>query len=232
MPVTTRLLLIDDDAKLARLLSEYLGGQGFSVAHAADGPRGLAMVASDGFEAILLDLMLPGMDGLTVCRRLRASGCQLPIVMLTARGEEADRIVGLEIGADDYLPKPFSPRELLARLRAILRRSNPERDEEALLRRGALTLDPRTREVSLRGEAVRLTSYEFELLRLLMVEAGRVLSRDRILDRLKGEEFESFDRSIDVHISRLRQKLEQNPKLPRLIKTVRGVGYQLADEGL
>lgn len=230
MSTIPRLLLIDDDTKLARLLSEYLGGQSFALAHAPDGPRGLALLAAGGFDAVLLDVMLPGMDGLAVCRRLRESGNQVPVLMLTARGEETDRIVGLEIGADDYLPKPFSPRELLARLRALLRRAHPAREDETTLRRGDLSLEPRTREVTLRGTPIRLTTYEFELLRLLMLEAGRVLSRERILERLKGEEFESFDRSIDVHISRLRQKLEAQPKQPRLIKTIRGVGYQLATE--
>jgi DNA-binding response OmpR family regulator len=232
MATTARLLLIDDDAKLARLLTEYFAGQGFSVSHAADGSRGLAMLRDGGYDAVLLDLMLPGLDGLSVCRKIREAGLNLPVVMLTARGEEPDRVVGLELGADDYLPKPFSPRELLARLRAVLRRAHPVTEDEAPLRCGALNLDPRTREVTLSGQPVRLTTYEFELLRLLMQEAGHVLSRDRILDRLKGEEFESFDRSIDVHISRLRQKLGDSPRQPRLIKTIRGVGYQLASEGV
>ncbi len=232
MATAARLLLIDDDAKLARLLTEYLGNQGFSVAHASDGSRGLAMLQGGGYDAVLLDLMLPGLDGLSVCRKIRESGQNLPIVMLTARGEEADRVVGLELGADDYLPKPFSPRELLARLRAVLRRAHPAREGDAPLRRGTLALDPRTREVTLGNQPVRLTTYEFELLRLLMLEAGHVLSSDRILDRLKGEEFESFDRSIDVHISRLRQKLGDSPRQPRLIKTIRGVGYLLAAEGV
>jgi DNA-binding response OmpR family regulator len=230
---TVRALLIDDDAKLARLLTEYLGGQGISITHAADGPRGLLACAKGSFDVVLLDLMLPGMDGLSVCQKLRQQGRQVPIVMLTARGEETDRIVGLEMGADDYLPKPFNPRELLARIRAVLRRARPDLQggagaEEAPLRVQGLVLDPRSRQVTLRGAEVRLTTYEFELLRLLMRDAGRVLTRERLLDRLKGEEFESFDRSIDVHVSRLRQKLEQNPKDPRLIRTVRGVGYLLA----
>ncbi|MHB1845231.1 MAG: response regulator transcription factor [Deltaproteobacteria bacterium] len=230
--MTPRVLLIDDDQKLARLLTEYLGGQGFELAHAADGRRGLTLaLAPPGFDAILLDLMLPSIDGLAICQKLRAEGSRVPILMLSARGEETDRVVGLELGADDYLPKPFGPRELLARLRALLRRTQPSQEGGEPLRRGELCLDPRSREVTLRGEPVRVTTYEFELLRLLMLESGRVLSRDRILDRLKGEEFESFDRSIDVHVSRLRQKLEKNPKEPRLIKTVRGVGYQLSPEG-
>jgi DNA-binding response OmpR family regulator len=230
---TVRALLIDDDAKLARLLSEYLGRQGISITHAADGPRGLLACAKGTYDVVLLDLMLPGMDGLSVCQKLRQQGRQVPIVMLTARGEETDRIVGLEMGADDYLPKPFNPRELLARIRAVLRRARPDlqggaASEEAPLRVQGLVLDPRSRQVTLQGAEVRLTTYEFELLRLLMRDAGRVLTRERLLDRLKGEEFESFDRSIDVHVSRLRQKLEQNPKDPRLIRTVRGVGYLLA----
>jgi two-component system OmpR family response regulator len=227
------VLLIDDDAKLARLLTEYLGGQGMSVTHAADGPRGIVACSKGTFDVVLLDLMLPGMDGLAVCQKLRQQERWIPIVMLTARGEETDRIVGLELGADDYLPKPFNPRELLARIRAVLRRTRPdllggETSQEAPVRVGDLLLDPRSRQVSRRGAEVRLTTYEFELLRLLMLDAGRVLSRERLLDRLKGEEFESFDRSIDVHISRLRQKLERNPKDPKLIKTIRGVGYLLA----
>jgi two-component system, OmpR family, response regulator len=233
MTATVRALLIDDDAKLARLLTEYLGGQGISVTHAADGPRGLLACAKGAFDVVLLDLMLPGMDGLAVCQKLRQQGRQIPIVMLTARGEETDRIVGLELGADDYLPKPFNPRELLARIRAIMRRTRPDTQggdspEDAPLQIRDLMLDPRSRQVTLRGTEVRLTTYEFELLRLLMRDAGRVLSRERLLDRLKGEEFESFDRSIDVHVSRLRQKLEQNPKDPKWIKTIRGVGYLLA----
>ncbi len=228
---STRVLLIDDDAKLARLLASYLAGQGILLAHAADGPTGLAMASSGDCDAVLLDLMLPGLDGLTVCRRLRQVDPALPVLILSARGEEDDRVRGLEFGADDYLPKPFGPRELVARLRAVLRRSKPGFEPEAPLRRGTLTLDPGARAVTLDGAPVRLTTYEFELLRVLMQGAGRVLSRDRILDRLKGETFESFDRSIDVHISRLRQKLGDNPRQPRLIKTVRGVGYLLAAEG-
>lgn len=223
-----RLLLIDDDQKLGTLLSEYLGGQGLTLQQAQTGPEGLALAGAKPFDLILLDVMLPGLDGIEVCRRLRHSGAKLPILMLTARGEEADRVMGLELGADDYLPKPFGPRELLARIRALLRRSKEQRpDPDQPLRRGVLTLDPGARSVELSGTQVRLTTYEFELLRLLMLDAGRVLSREQILDRLKGEEFESFDRSIDVHISKLRQKLEANPKDPQLIKTVRGVGYQL-----
>ncbi len=227
-PDRPRILLIDDDAKLGTLLTEYLGGQGLGVTQAKTGPEGLAQAGAKPYDLILLDVMLPDLDGIEVCRRLRHGGSKVPILMLTARGEEADRVMGLELGADDYLPKPFSPRELLARIRALLRRSKEQKpDPEQPLRRGALSLDPGARTVELNGAQVRLTTYEFELLRLLMLDAGRVLSRETILDRLKGAEFESFDRSIDVHISKLRQKLEDNPKDPRLIKTVRGVGYQL-----
>jgi two-component system OmpR family response regulator len=227
-PDRPRILLIDDDLKLGTLLSEYLGGQGLALQQAKTGPEGLAQAGSRPFDLVLLDVMLPDLDGIEVCRRLRQSGSRLPILMLTARGEEADRVMGLELGADDYLSKPFSPRELLARIRALLRRAKEQKpDPEHPLRRGPLSLDPGARTVELNGTPVRLTTYEFELLRLLMLDAGRVLSREHILDRLKGEEFESFDRSIDVHISKLRQKLEDNPKDPQLIKTVRGVGYQL-----
>jgi len=223
-----RLLLIDDDHKLGTLLTEYLGGQGLHVQQAFTGQQGLALAHARAFDLVLLDVMLPEIDGIEVCRRLRQDGSRVPILMLTARGEEADRVMGLELGADDYLPKPFSPRELLARIRALLRRAKePGPHPDQPVQRGPLILNPGTRSVELNGEPVRLTTYEFELLRLLMLDAGRVLSRDQILDRLKGEEFDAFDRSIDVHISKLRQKLEMNPKDPQLIKTVRGVGYQL-----
>lgn len=225
-----RLLLIDDDAKLAGLLLEYLGSEGLSLRHASDGLGGLAMLRGGGYDAVLLDLMLPGLDGLSVCRRIREGGMDVPVLMLTARGEEADRVAELEAGADDYLAKPFSPRELLARIRAILRRSNPQAAPELPLRRGTLTLDPRTRAVRIGSGRVLLTSYEFELLRLLMTEVGHVLSREQIADRLRGEVFESVDRSIDVHISNLRKKLRDSSREPRLIKTIRGVGYLLTAE--
>jgi two-component system, OmpR family, phosphate regulon response regulator OmpR len=220
-------LLIDDDARLGAMVTEYLGRHEVGVTVAADGERGLAALARRRFDVVLLDVMLPGIDGFEVCRRLRATpqSATVPIIMLTARGEDVDRIVGLEIGADDYLGKPFNPRELLARIRAVLRRSSPTRPEGRPLRVGSLEIDWEAREVAFEGRPVALTRYEFDLLGLLARAAGRVLSRDQLLDALKGEEYEAFDRSIDVHISKLRAKLERNPKAPRHIKTVRGLGY-------
>jgi DNA-binding response OmpR family regulator len=233
--VTTRLaaLLIDDDSRLGALVTEYLGRNEIDVTVAGDGERGLAALRKRRFDVVLLDLMLPGVDGLEVCRRIRAAPewADVPVVMLTARGEDVDRIVGLELGADDYLPKPFNPRELLARIRAVLRRSAPPAAGAAGGRRfraGPLEIDFDAREVRIGARRPVLTHYEFELLAALARAAGRVLSRDQLLDALKGEAYESFDRSIDVHVSKLRAKLEANPKEPRYIKTVRGVGYLLA----
>ena len=227
-------LLIDDDARLGAMVAEYLGAHDIAVTVVADGERGLAALARRPFDVVLLDVMLPGVDGFEVCRRIRATpgGAAPPILMLTARGEDIDRIVGLELGADDYLAKPFNPRELLARIRAILRRATaPAPGGERRLRVRGIEIDLEAREVVAGGRRVSLTSYEFELLALLARTAGRVLSREQILDALKGQDYESFDRSIDVHISKLRAKLEQNPKEPRLIKTVRGVGYVLLRNG-
>jgi two-component system OmpR family response regulator len=226
------ILVVDDDREIRELLAGFLERQGFRVTGVRDAREARRIWPNGHFHLIVLDLMLPGESGLDFARWLRSQS-EVPIVMLTAMGEETDRILGLELGADDYMPKPFNPRELLARIRAVLRRARPDlqggaASEEAPLRVQGLVLDPRSRQVTLQGAEVRLTTYEFELLRLLMRDAGRVLTRERLLDRLKGEEFESFDRSIDVHVSRLRQKLEQNPKDPRLIRTVRGVGYLLA----
>jgi two-component system phosphate regulon response regulator OmpR len=221
-------LLIDDDARLGAMVTEYLGRHEVEVTVAADGERGLAALARRRFDVVLLDVMLPGIDGFEVCRRLRATApsATVPIIMLTARGEDVDRIVGLEIGADDYLGKPFNPRELLARIRAVLRRSSPPTPPEGRpLRVGSFEIDWAAREVALEGRPIALTRYEFDLLALLARAAGRVLSRDQLLDALKGGEYEAFDRSIDVHISKLRAKLERNPKAPRYIKTVRGFGY-------
>jgi DNA-binding response OmpR family regulator len=225
-------LLIDDDARLGAMMVEYLGPHDIAVTVAADGERGLAALARRRFDLVLLDVMLPGMDGFEVCRRIRATpdGAAMPILMLTARGEDVDRIVGLELGADDYLAKPFNPRELLARIRALLRRAvGPPAARRLRVRELEIDLD--AREVLARGRRVSLTGYEFDLLALLARTAGRVLSRDQILDALKGQDYESFDRSIDVHISKLRAKLEQNPRAPRYIKTVRGVGYVLLRDG-
>jgi DNA-binding response OmpR family regulator len=228
----TSALLIDDDAKLAALVAEYLGQNEVDVTIAGDGERGLTALRKTGFDVVLLDIMLPGVDGLEVCRRIRAlpERANTPVVMLTAKGDDVDKIVGLELGADDYMAKPFNPRELLARLRAVLRRAQPIAAGEAhqTFSSGGLTIDFDAREVAVDGKRQVLTHFEFELLSTLAKAAGRVLSREHLMDALKGEEFESFDRSIDVHISKLRAKLELNPKEPRYIRTVRGVGYVLS----
>ncbi|HEY1943250.1 MAG TPA: response regulator transcription factor [Roseiarcus sp.] len=224
-----RLLIIDDDARLAAMVSDYLTAAGFLVEKRLTGHDGLAALDGGAFDAVILDVMLPDIDGFEVCRRIRARA-QTPILMLTARGEEMDRIVGLEIGADDYLPKPFSPRELQARLRAILRRGRvAARAEEAVtLRFGRLQIDRESRMVRVDGEERVLTSYQFDLLAALAENAGRVLNRERLMDLVKGEELEAFDRSIDVHISRIRSAIEDDPKHPRRILTVRGAGYVFA----
>jgi DNA-binding response OmpR family regulator len=232
MATRTTALLVDDDARLAKLVAEYLGQNEVQVTVAGDGERGLGALRREHFDVVLLDVMLPGVDGLEVCRRIRAQPehAQLPIIMLTAKGEDVDKIIGLELGADDYLAKPFNPRELLARIRAVLRRSAIPDGARARFKSGDLEIDFDAREVTVGGARQVLTHFEFELLSLLARAAGRVLSREHLLDALKGEEFESFDRSIDVHISKLRAKLEEDPKNPRHIKTVRGVGYVLARE--
>ena len=227
MARATAALLIDDDVRLASLVTEYLGQHDIDVTVAADGERGLAALGKGRFEVVLLDVMLPGADGFEVCRRIRATSelTAVPVIMLTARGDDIDKIVGLELGADDYLAKPFNPRELLARIRAVLRRGRPAAATTRRFRAGQLAIDLDAREVTLAGKRQVLTTYEFELLAALARAAGRVLTREQLLDALKGTEYEAFDRSIDVHISKLRAKLETNPKEPRYIKTVRGVGY-------
>jgi DNA-binding response OmpR family regulator len=221
-----RILLIEDDLRLAEMVSSYLGEAGFSVTHAPTGHAGIALACRDGFDALILDLMLPDIDGLEVCRRVR-TGAATPILMLTARGDAMDRVVGLEMGADDYLPKPFEPRELLARLRAILRRQGRDEPRE-VLRFGRLQIDPGALEVRLDGEPRPLTSHQFALLLVLARHAGRVMSREAIMDLLRHERLEAFDRSIDVHISRIRAAIEDNPKKPRRVITVRGAGYVFA----
>ena len=230
MPTATAALLIDDDARLAALVKEYLGRHEIDVTVAADGERGLSLLRRGHFDVVLLDVMLPGADGFEVCRRLRATPdlAALPVIMLTARGDDVDKIVGLELGADDYLAKPFNPRELLARIHAVLRRGRAATARGNRLSVGRLEIDLDAREVSVAGRRPLLTAYEFELLAVLARAAGRVLSREQLLDALKGSAYEPFDRSIDVHISKLRGKLEANPKEPRYIKTVRGAGYVLA----
>jgi DNA-binding response OmpR family regulator len=223
-----RVLIIDDDQRLAAMLTEYLETRGYVIRSEPDGARGLASAERHGVDAVILDVMLPDLDGFEVCRRLRAVS-DVPILMLTARGDDTDRIVGLEIGADDYLPKPFNPRELLARLRAVLRRRHVGRAETAApLRFGRLEIDRGARQVRLDGELRTLTSYQFDLLAALAERAGRVLSRDQLMDLVKGETLEAFDRSIDVHISRIRAAIEDDPKHPRRIVTVRGAGYVFA----
>jgi DNA-binding response OmpR family regulator len=223
-----RILLIEDDARLAAMLVRYLGENGFEVEARGDAASGLAALGSASFAAVVLDVMLPDLDGFEVCKRVRAAS-DIPIVMLTARGDETDRIVGLELGADDYLPKPFNPRELLARLRAVLRRGEGRRgDRLPALRVGDLEIDREAREVRLRGELRALTSYQFDLLRVLAESAGRAVSRETLMDRLRGDALGAFDRSIDVHVSRIRAAIEDDPKHPKRILTVRGVGYLFA----
>jgi len=223
-----RVLMIDDDRRLAEMVSDYLGGAGFRLTLAPTAREGEALLKREAFDAVILDLMLPDADGLEVCRRLRTSN-DLPILMLTARGEPMDRVIGLEVGADDYLGKPFEPRELLARLRAVLRRRTAPRGAD-ILRFGRLEIDKGARLVRLDGEERAITSYQFALLLALAERAGRVLSRDALMDVLKGEKLEAFDRSVDVHVSRIRAAIEDDPKKPRRILTVRGAGYVFARE--
>jgi two-component system OmpR family response regulator len=226
--MATRVLLIDDDTRMFELLAQYLGQNGITVAHAPDGGRGLAALEANTYDAVLLDVMMPGMDGLEVCKRIRAKQ-QIPILMLTARGDETDRVVGLELGADDYLAKPFSPRELLARLRAVLRRSQPTAVADRLESSG-VSIDVAGREVKVNGKAVELTGLEFDLLVALMRRAGRVIPRDALLGEAGRSDTVVGERTVDVHISHLRQKLGDEGG--KLIKTVRGVGYVFAKEGV
>jgi DNA-binding response OmpR family regulator len=223
-----RILLIDDDVSLGQMVADYLAGAGFRVAAAPTAREGEQRLKRESFDLLILDLMLPDADGLDLCRRIRQSS-DLPILMLTARGDAMDRVVGLEIGADDYLPKPFEPRELLARLRAILRRKSGPAARD-VLRFGRLEIDRGARRARLDGNDCMLTSHQFALLDALAGHAGRVMSRDALMDLLKGEASETFDRSVDVHISRIRAAVEDDPKKPRRIITVRGAGYVFARE--
>lgn len=224
------ILLIDDDMRLSAMVADYLRSHGYQVATAASLTAGRELLGRQAMDALVLDLMLPDGDGLDLCRELRASPRTrtLPVLMLSARGEPTDRIVGLEVGADDYLPKPFEPRELLARMRALLRRTSVHTDDTDVWRFGRLEIDTGLRQVRLGGSPCELTSYQFDLLSVLAQHPGRVLSRDQIMDALKGHPLEAFDRSIDVHISRIRAAIEDDPKEPRRILTVRGVGYVFA----
>jgi two-component system, OmpR family, phosphate regulon response regulator OmpR len=223
-----RILLVEDDPRLAEMLCEYLGQAGFLITIAPLGATALQCLSDAQFDAVVLDLMLPDMDGLDLCRQVRTHS-DTPILMLTGRGDAVDRIVGLELGADDYLPKPFEPRELLARLRAILRRRVGGRAAaEGSLHFGRLEIDTAARTVRVDGVQRDLTGYQFDLLAALAAKAGRVLSRDVLMDLVKGEHLEAFDRSIDVHMSRIRAAIEDDPRKPRRVITVRGAGYVFA----
>jgi two-component system, OmpR family, response regulator CpxR len=218
------ILLVDDDSELCSLLKEFLTREGFAVQCEHEGHRGLTAALEPGVGLVVLDVMLPGIDGFEILRRLRQQS-QVPVIMLTARGEDVDRIVGLELGADDYLPKPFNPRELAARIRAILRRYEPRPVPQPASRIevNGVTLDPATRQVTSNSQRVELTTFEFDILEMLMRGAGRVLSRDALMENFYNRKATPFDRSIDMHISHLRKKLERGDDL---IKTIRGVGYQ------
>jgi two-component system phosphate regulon response regulator OmpR len=226
--VPPHLLLIEDDRRLAEMVTDYLGEAGFRVSIARDGRSGLERLGRESIDAVVLDLMLPDTDGLEVCRQVRARS-DTPVLMLTARGDTMDRVVGLEMGADDYLPKPFEPRELLARLRAVLRRRQAGGPPN-VLRFGRLEIDRDARAVRVDGVERSLTGHQFTLLLALADKAGRVLSRDTLMDLVKGEALEAFDRSIDVHVSRIRAAIEDDPKRPRRILTVRGAGYVFAKQ--
>lgn len=229
-PSGTRVLIIDDDRKLCRLIRDYLSPMGYNVEAVHTGPEGVERATAETWQAVILDLMLPGMDGFEVLKRIRARS-EVPVLMLTARGDEADRIVGLEIGADDYLPKTFSTRELLARLRAVTRRSiRPTPSEESApeeIRVGSIRILPDTRKALLNDTPLDLTPVEFDLLTSLARTKGRVRTREALLEEIRDRNYDVFDRSIDVHISALRRKLDDDPKEPRFIRTYRGAGYML-----
>ena len=231
--MTQHLLMIEDDVRLADMVMAYLGQSGYRVTHAGDASAGLMMIQTSAPDLVILDLMLPDLDGLEVCRRIRAlagTAARTPVLMLTAKGDPMDRIIGLEVGADDYLPKPFEPRELLARVRAVLRRQGGAQDPVAanLMRFGSLEIDRDARRVSVGQQPCELTSYQFDLLVALAERAGRVLTRDQIMEAVRGRELDAFDRSIDVHMGRIRAVIEADAKAPKRILTVRGVGYVFA----
>ena len=228
----TRLLIVDDDVKFCTLLQDYLGPLGYSIEAVHNGREGLQHALDDNFAAVILDMMMPGMNGLDVLRELRRQRPSLPVLMMTALGDEPDRIAGLEVGADDYLPKTFSSRELLARLRAVLRRTSSAVEikpdaVEAALSVGDLWIDPSSRTVSLDGKALVLTVVEYDILLLLARSPGRVKSREQILNEVASRDFDGLDRSIDVHVSSLRKKLADDPRNPRYIETVRSIGYRM-----
>ena len=229
-----KVLLVDDDAKLRKLLREYLEGYGFHVLTLADGLSVAKTIREDSPDMIILDIMLPKRDGLEVLKEIRM-GFSVPVIMLTAKGEDADRIVGLELGADDYLPKPFNPRELLARIKAVLRRlpdrdrSKARRDENMFIEAGGLMLNKAKQTLLIEDKEVELSSTEYKLLEALMENPNKVMSRDKLMNLARGRDFMAFDRSIDVHISKLRAKLELDPRSPQRIKTVWGTGYMFVD---
>jgi two-component system phosphate regulon response regulator OmpR len=231
-----KILVVDDDVRLRELLQRYLTEQGFNVKAAADAKEMDATLASDTIDLLVLDLMLPGEDGLSICRRMRGSGAMIPIVMLTARGDEVDRIIGLEMGADDYLPKPFNPRELLARINAVLRRherlvpSAPANTNENVTI-GDFIFNPSTRSLSHNGTSVAITSGEFALLKVFVDHPRQPLSRDRLMQLARGRELDVFDRSIDVQVSRLRKLIEPDPAHPRYLQTMWGFGYVFIPDG-
>jgi len=226
--MSVRVLLVEDDARLAGMVADYLGEAGIRSAIAGTGREAQRLLKRDAFDAVILDLMLPDTDGLDLCKQIRAEST-IPLLMLTARGDPLDRVVGLELGADDYLPKPFEPRELLARLRAILRRSRDTAPAD-VLRFGRLEIDRAARQVRIDDREKPLTGFQYTLLLALAERAGRVLSRDALMDLTRGSALEEFDRSIDVHVSRIRAAIEDDPKKPRRILTVRGAGYVFAKE--
>jgi DNA-binding response OmpR family regulator len=230
LDMSEHIVMIDDDLRLSAMVGDYLRSHGYQVSTAPSLNAGRELLARQACDALVLDLMLPDGDGLDLCRELRSSARTkgLPLLMLSARGEPTDRIVGLEVGADDYLSKPFEPRELLARVRALLRRSSATSSDEDIWRFGRLEIDNGLRQVRLDSVACDLTSYQYDLLTVLARHPGRVLSRDQIMDALKGHPLEAFDRSIDVHISRIRAAIETDPKNPQRILTVRGAGYVFA----
>jgi len=224
-----RILVVDDDKKIVDLVALYLKRDGYQVLVAYDGPQALALTRQEQPDLIILDLMLPGMDGLSLCRTLRAEGNRVPIIMLTARTLEEDKLIGLDLGADDYVTKPFSPRELMARVRAVLRRIGEEKEEPAELRYGDLVVDLMRHEVKVRGRPVSLTVREFQLLRTLVAQPGRAFTRQELLDKAFGLGYEGLERTVDVHIMNLRRKIEPDPARPTYIQTVQGVGYKTAE---
>ena len=220
------ILVVDDDKGLRELLAEYLSGRGLSVETCEDGESSLVRLKQGGVDLVIMDIMMPGIDGFETTRALRAFS-QVPVIMLTARGDDMDKIVGLELGADDYMPKPFNPRELLARIQAVLRRSESSQSETIRIVAGPLSVDSDRRVATIYDKELELTTTEFEILRTLVANAGRVIPRERLMELARGDGWASFDRSVDVHVSHLRKKLGDSPKSPTFIKTVRGVGYTI-----